>query len=88
MEARLAAYRAEKRKVAEKTERREFWLNIFTLAPLRQRLAALVVPDRINSQASSVSITLPQTNRDFLQTSAEVQKITGAKSLDFFPPAE
>ena len=59
MEARLAAYRAEKRKVAEKTERREFWLNIFTLAPLRLRLAALVVPDRIHSQASSVSI--PQT---------------------------
>ena len=56
MEAKLAAYRAEKRKVAEKTERREFWLNILTLAPLRQRLAALVVPDRVNIQASSVSL--------------------------------
>lgn len=53
MEAKLAAYRANKRKVEEETERRQLWWNLLTFQLVRQRLANLVIPERITAAQSS-----------------------------------
>ena len=45
MEAKLAEYRAKKRKIQKQEQRSQAFWKLLTLQPIRNRLAAAVTPD-------------------------------------------